>query len=78
MIAEKAQKENGVRVELAHISPMRKDELLMELDRILESDGWPGGILELAVRVNDALYRRRLRDMSSDLPRLRAAMRGRR
>ena len=78
MIAEKAQKENGVRVELAHISPVRKDELLMELNRILDADGWPGGILELADRVNGALYRRRLRDMSGDLPRLRAAIRGRR
>lgn len=77
MLTDTQRKSNTKRLEVMNLPDIRKDDLIMEVCRMLESDGWPGDLLEIPERLSSALYRRNLRDMSRALPSLRAAWRRR-
>ena len=78
MIAKRSRKEheNLVRCELSHISPTRKDNLLLELGRILDDEGHHGDVMELPERLNRCLYDLKHISMGMDLSRLKRALRG--
>ncbi len=78
MLANQPTKEheNLVRCELSHISPTRKDNLLLELGRILDDEGYHGDVMELPQRLSACLYDLKRRSMGLDLSRLKRALRG--
>lgn len=68
--------ENLVLCELSHISPRRKDDILLELGRILDDEGHQGDVMELPQRLSACLYDLKRRSMGLDLSRLKKALRG--